>query len=197
MHIRRSSPPFLARLTGVLIAAVFVTACSNLLPTVDKTVDSGWTSYEDAKSAFDKVVPNKTTVGELNALGFDPFANPNIRLLNYLELIGIFMPNASIRLTDLDPAVRGCLQKTVACQGYQISPEELHSKRYGNVVLDVFNFRRKTETTGWKFKGLILLRDGLVVYKLEAGQPVLLEFEDKKNPLGPFQDISINPDVRI
>lgn len=182
---------------AMIITSLLTMGCSNLLPSVDKTVDAGWTSYEDAKQAFDKVVPKQTTAEELRALGLDPFVNPNIRLLNYLDLTQIFIPNASIRFSDLDPAVRTCLRAKTACQGYQISPVVLQSHRYGNVLLDVFNFRRQTRTTGWKFLGLILMKQDLVVYKIEAGEPNVLELEDKKNPLGPFQEISISPDLRI
>lgn len=192
MPLRRWYRPLTAASIALLTAS-----CSSLLPSVDKTVDAGWISYEDAKQAFDRVVPDETTAVELKALGFDPLANPNIRLLNYLDLTQIFIPNASIRLNDLDTAVRKCLKAKVVCQGYQISPEVLHSYRYGNVPLDIFNFRRKTRTTGWKFQGLILLNQNLVVYKLESGEPNILQLEDKKNPLGPFQEITVTPNLRF
>lgn len=182
---------------GMLTAALSMTGCSNLLPTVDQTTESKWNSYEATKQSFDRIVPGKTTSGELKELGFDPFENPNIKLLNYLEITRTFIPNESIRLADLDRDIRACLKAKTACQGYEISPRVIHSKRYGNVVLDVFNFRRKTRTTGWNFEGLIVLNSGLVVYKLQGGQPNVLELEDKINPLGPMQSISVNPDLSI
>ncbi len=180
-----------------LMTAALAGGCSSLLPSVDESVDSGWTSYEDAKAAFDKIIPDRTDVTELKSLGFDPFQNSNIQLLNYLDLTQIFIPNASIRMADLHPRVRKCLKAKLSCQGYQIAPEVQHRQRFGNVVLDVFNFRRQTKTTGWKYRGLILLNDGLVVYKLESGQPKLFELEDKKNPLGPFQEITVSPDLKL
>ena len=47
-----------------------------------------------------------------------------------------------------------------------------NKQRIGNVVLDVLGFQRETQTDGWRFNGLILLKDGVVVYKLTGGQPV-------------------------
>lgn len=179
---------------GMTITTLII-GCANLLPTVEQKSESRWKSYEDTKQSFDKIMPEKTTANELNQLGFDPFENPNIRLLNYLDITRLFLPNESLRLHDLDPSVRTCLEATTACQGYEISPKITNKKRYGNVALDVLNFRRRTRTTGWNFQGLIILNKDLVVYKLESGQPNMLELEDRTNPLGPLQEISITPSM--
>jgi hypothetical protein len=182
---------------GTISAELVLMGCSNLLPTIEQTTESRWKNYEETKQSFDRIAPGKTTSTELKELGFDPFENPNIKLLNYLDIIRIFIPNESIRMVDLHPNVRNCLKAKTECRGYEISPKITHSERYGNVVLDVFNFRRKTRTTGWKFQGLIILNGEQVVYKLESGQPRILELEDKENPLGPLQDISVNPSLPI
>ena len=182
---------------GTISAELVLIGCSNLLPTIEQTNESRWKNYEETRQSFDRIVPGKTTSTELKELGFDPFENPNIKLLNYLDIIRIFIPNESIRMVDLHPNVRNCLKAKTECRGYEISPKITHSERYGNVVLDVFNFRRKTRTTGWKFQGLIILNGEQVVYKLESGQPRILELEDKENPLGPLQDISVNPSLPI
>ena len=65
--------------------------------------------------------------------------------------------------------------------------KSLKKKRAGNFWLDALNFKRLTETTGWRFTGLIVLKDDLVVYKLWGGQPSIQEAETSRNPLGPFQ----------
>ena len=182
---------------GMISADLVMMGCSNLLPTIEQTTESRWKNYGETKQSFDKIAPGKTTSAELRELGFDPFENPNIKLLNYLDIIRIFIPNESIRMVDLHPSIRNCLKTKTACQGYEISPRITHSKRYGNVVLDVFNFRRKTRTTGWKFQGLIILNGDLVVYKLESGEPNILELEDRQNPLGPLQDVSVNPGLSV
>ena len=178
-------------LTMALLLVVLVSSgCSGgLLPSVKQTVKSPWQSFEDAKKSFDKIMPHQSTVEDLKRLGFDPFETPNVKLVTYLELIQRFMPNQSITFADLDPGIRTCLQAREACQGYEVTPQITNSKRYGNVVLDLLNFRRKTITLGWRFFALIVLKDDLVVHKIWGGSPGISEFEDKKNPLGPFQDI--------
>lgn len=55
------------------------------------------------------------------------------------------------------------------------------------MVLDVLGFSRETVTTGWKFNGLILLKNGVVIYKLTGGKPSIAEHEESRNPLGPVQ----------
>ena len=40
-----------------------------------------------------------------------------------------------------------------------------------------------------RFNGVILIKGDLVVYKLTGGQPVIHEYEESKNPLGPLQGI--------
>jgi len=53
----------------------------------------------------------------------------------------------------------------------------------------VLGFQRETHTDGWRFNGLILLKDNVVVYKLTGGQPVIQQKEENQNPLGPVQAI--------
>lgn len=177
----------------IFIFSLMNCGCSGLLlPSIETTTKSPWQNFEEAKTAFDKIIPNQTTREGLKKLGFDPFETPNVSLITYLELTQKFMPNQSIRFDDLDPKVQACLKAKESCQGYEVSPKVLHSKRYGNVALDLFNFRRKKLTTGWHFAALIVLKNDLVVYKLWGGEPKISEYEDKRNPLGPFQDIQVN-----
>ncbi|EIJ42093.1 hypothetical protein BegalDRAFT_1191 [Beggiatoa alba B18LD] len=166
-----------------------LTGCSGLLPEVDTTTQSPWQSFEEVKISFDNVEPMVTTTEKLKKLGIDPFSTPNVRLINYLELIERFIPNSSITLADLPDAVRDCLAIKEKCQGYEIIPMQRNSKRYGNALLDILNFRRKTKTTGWRFDALFVLKEDLVIYKLWGGEPHILEYEDRKNPLGPLQDV--------
>lgn len=74
-----------------------------------------------------------------------------------------------------------------------------NSHRYGNLLLDILGFRRKTHEYGWDFKGLILIKDGLVVYKLSSGEPQISRNETVRHPLGPLQELdgSILGVVRI
>lgn len=71
----------------------------------------------------------------------------------------------------------------------EIELNEIKSRRYGNAFLDVTGFVKKTHETGWHFKGLLLISDGVVVYKLSSGEPVVDRYEKKIKPLGPLQEL--------
>jgi hypothetical protein len=187
----------------MVIVFIFLnTGCSsnNLLPSVKNTTESPWQNYAEARKAFDRIVPMKSTTEDLKKLGFDPFETPNVTLVTYLEILQKFMPNQSIKLEDLDDGVQNCLKARAQCSGYEVSPNKVNKKRYGSVMLDLLNFRKKTVTTGWHFKALIVLNGDLVVYKLSGGEPNIIEFEDKRNPLGPLQNIGeairIAPEIK-
>lgn len=177
-------------LSGV-ITAVLLSGCSNLLPSVKQRTESVWKTYDEVEAAFARIEPGTTRLPELWALGFDPRKHPNIRLLNYLDIIKQFIPNDSIPMSSIDESVRDCLQSKTDCHGYLVTTGFTYKDRFGNAFLDVFNFRRQTKSSGWQFRGIILLNKELVIYKLSSGQPNILDFEDKKNPLGPLQEISL------
>jgi len=182
-------------LAALLIAQL--AACSALLPTARQTTRSPWKSYEEARQAFAAIEPGQTSREALYTMGFNPQTTPNIALMNYLDVTRLFIPNESIALADLHPDVQTCLQAKNRCHGYAINTGHVFRERYGNTLLDVFNFHRKTKTTGWQFQGWVILNNGLVVYKLEAGKPNIEELEDKRNPLGPLQDISLPTDLLV
>jgi len=170
------------------IAALF-SSCSStaLLPRQKKIVVTPWSSYTEAKKAFDQIYPYQTKKAELEKLGFAPQVTPNIKILNYLDIMERFMPNQSITVADLAEGLQDCLADQEQCMAYEIIIRKYNSQRFGNVLLDLFNFRRKTTVSGWEFMALIVLKDSLVVYKLSSGRPNTDELDDSKNPLGPLQ----------
>lgn len=176
-------------LLNLLLFVVLHSGCAALLPSSKQTVESPWRSFESAKESFDKIIPQQTTLPELKELGFDPFNDSNVKLINYLDLIQRFIPNESIRQDDLPTGVQACLKAQAACYGYLIEPEVVNKKRYGNAFLDLLDFRRQTMISGWNVNALVVLQDDLVVYKLWSGEPKILRYEDEKNPLGPLQDV--------
>ena len=171
-----------------LLSLVFVLAsCGNSLPKQRDEVRSKWSTFEEAKSSYDQIQTNQTTVNELKVLGFDPFTYPNIRILTYLDIVDKFIPNPSIKFEDLDSGIQQCIQAKKNCFAYQIAPSVKQSKRLGNPALDVMNFREITETRGWEFNALVVLIDDTVVYKIWGGQPSVEIYRDKDQPWGPVQ----------
>ncbi|MCI0747237.1 MAG: hypothetical protein L0Y58_17675 [Verrucomicrobia subdivision 3 bacterium] len=148
-----------------------------------------WENYDEAEEAFNKIKPHETKVSELKDLGFDPHATPNIKILNYLDIMQRFVPNASITMEHLHPDVRACIESKEAALGYELDLDIVRRKRFGNLALDMTGFKKKTQVFGWNYKALLLIKDGTVVYKLRSGQPNVDRIERKNKPLGPLQEI--------
>lgn len=173
----------------VVVLVAFFGACSSLLPHEESLTYSRWQSYEEAQQAFDGIIAHQTTLQDLQKLGLDPKTNPNIAILNYSDVLRRFLPSPSVNATDLDAGVQECIAAKTRCQGYEVNQQFMKRKRYGSFWLDFFNFRRKVDVAGWRFNGVLLLKDGLVIYKLTGGEPAIHQFEGSTNPLGPLQSI--------
>ncbi len=161
--------------------------CTSLLPRSKESTTSPWQTYQDVEQAFDRIKPGETTVVDLKGLMLDPASNPNIAILNYSDVLRRFLLNQSISLNDLDTGVRECVLAKIHCRGFEINQKSVQKHRNGSFWLDLLGFKRETHTAGWRFSGLILLKENVVVYKLTGGQPTILEIEDNTNPLGPVQ----------
>lgn len=179
----------LLALAAALVTAVLLSGCGALLPKSKEVTSSPWPTYQAAQETFDKIVPGQTTIADLRNMALDPAENPNIAILNYADVMRRFMANQSLSLNDLDQGVRDCVTAKIACRGFEVTQSQIHKQRTGNVMLDVLGFYRETHTSGWRFNGLILLKENVVIYKLTGGQPVLQGTEENKNPLGPVQAI--------
>ena len=172
-----------------LALVLTTTGCKALFSSTSQRARTPWQNFDEAQSAYDKVVPHKTTVSELKTMGFDPMTTPNVKILTYLDLIQRFIPNASITFDDLQPDVRACIESKDCCHAYEMDLDLTDNKRFGNLALDVFGFNRKTKTTGWTFKALIIVKDDVVAYKIRSGEPNVDRLEQKTKPLGPLQEM--------
>ena len=177
------------RLLVVAGAMVLTSGCASMFPTKRVTTESRWTNYAQVQAAFDLIQTNRTTVADLKSMGFDPTASPNLKILTYVDLIQRFMPNPGIRLEDLHPAVRACIEAKERSRAFELILKNDNKKRHGNLFLDILGFKRLTHETGWEFDGLILLDDDTVVYKLSSGQPLISREDRDIRPLGPLQEI--------
>jgi hypothetical protein len=176
-------------LVALALLCLVAPGCSALLPSSRHATASHWKSYQEAELAFDKIIPGITTEADLRKLKLEPGTNPNIAILNYSDVLMRFVPHASISINDLDTGVRLCITAKTACKGFEITQSSLAKNRNGNFVADVFGFSRATRITGWKFNGILLLKDGVVIYKLHGGQPSIAQDEVERTPLGPVQSL--------
>jgi len=171
----------------LLIALQCLSGCSGLLPKEKSITVGAWSSFEEAQQTFDRIIPYQTSIEELKELKIDPERNPNIEILNYSDISGRFIQSTAIDGFVLDDGVKECISAKTNCRGYEIKESVIKSKRYGNFWSDLLNFKRKTDTTGWRFNGIVLINNNLVVYKLSSGLPAIHTKNEKKRPLGPLQ----------
>jgi len=176
-------------LLTILLAGI-PTGCSTLLPSARQETRSEWKSFDQAKAAFGKIIPYDTTLEEMKELGFAANITPNLEILTHLDIIERFLTHPSIKKSDLDQGLQDCISLQERCQALKISLIRVEERRYGSVLLDMFDFKQKTKKSGWEFNGLIVIGNGLVVYKLAWGKPQLNEIIEKTKPLGPLQDVS-------
>ena len=172
-----------------LALVLTTTGCRALFSSASQRSRTPWQNFDEAQAAYDKVVPHKTTLAELKTLGFDPISTPNVKILTYLDLIQRFIPNASISLKDLQPDVRDCIESKDCCHAYEMDLDMTNNKRFGNLALDMFGFDRRTKTSGWTFKALIIVKDDVVAYKIRSGEPNVDRIERRTKPLGPLQEL--------
>jgi hypothetical protein len=170
-------------------AVLLVTGCQSLFSGKNTAAASRWQSYAQAESDFEKIVPGQTGTAELKGLGFHPAASPNIKLLTYIDVIHIFMPHPGIRREDLPKAVQDCIDAREQSCAYLIELDNIQARRHGNLALDIFGFKRRTHETGWRFHGLVLVNNGVAVYKLSSGEPQISRDEKVFRPLGPLQEM--------
>lgn len=173
--------------TGLL--ACCLAGCSAVLPRSNNIVYSPWTTYQEAQQSFDTIVVRRTTLDDLKKLKLDPESNPNITILNYSDVIRRFVPGASVSAQDLDAGVEECIKAKSDCRGFEVDQKSMKRQRYGNFWIDFLNFERKIDIVGWRFNGIILVKNNLVIYKLTGGQPAIHELEENFQPLGPLQGI--------
>jgi len=190
MKNNKLSGKILLFLSTSFIAFIMV-GCGTLLPSVKEiTKTYKWETFDEAKTAFEKIVPYETTSDDLQKIGFDPSSTPNLVILSHLNIIQRFMFNPSIKKEDLDAGIQSCIDAKTNCRAYEIKLKNITSRRYGSVLLDLFNFKRRTNETGWQFEALIVMVNGTVVHKIWGGKPIIDEYREVKNPLGPLQDPS-------
>lgn len=174
-----SYPVFLVMLTS---------ACSSMLPR-SSTESSLFQSFDEARTAIEALVPMQSDKSTLAKNGFNPAKHPNTTILTHADVVRRFVPTALLKREDLDPGILACVEARSACNGMELTGGRISKTRTGNFLADFSNFKRRTETTGWRFNALILFVGDRVVYRSWGGQPAVNEIEVNTNPLGPFQDV--------
>lgn len=171
----------------IVVACLPLAGCSHLLPAASTDAHIGFDGYEIAEQALAKVVPYRTTLAELEGLGFQPSQSANVLRIGYPDLIARLAPNAAVSMDSMDPGIRECILARRDCQLYEFNFGRQDQRRVGSFLLDFLNFRRKTIISGWTFKALVVVKDGRVLFTSHSGEPRIDHVDDRVNPLGPLQ----------
>ena len=174
-------------LAPLLAAAALAGGCSELLPKSQAEVRSEWNSFDEARTAIERIVPGRSTSADLKAAGIDPYASANVQVLTFSD-IALRFPLNTLPAGAEDAGLRECFAAGRGCTGYSIAVREVKRDRVGPFWQDALGFRRVTDVSGWSFNALVLLVDDRVVYTLYGGQPNLREQEVTRQPLGPVQN---------
>ena len=176
-----------SKCASFLIVCLLLTGCARMLPRGNSGGPSQFDSFEAAAAAFDRIVSHQTTVDELKALGFDLQASSNLTVIPYPQLTARLSPDPGVPFETLDPGIRECILAHQACQAYEFHLTRETSRHEGGFFLDFMNFRRTVRISGWRFDGLVAVRDGVVLFRSYGGEPRNDRTERQVNPLGPLQ----------
>lgn len=172
----------------IAAALIFPAAgCTSFLPHGRSDLTSRFTNFEAARDALEQLVPYRSTMEDMRRLGFDWSVAANVKLIPYPEIVSRLAPNPSIPLDMLDPGIRDCIQARQACRAYEFTIGQEKHVREGGFFRDFLNFDRTTHTTGWRFQGLVVVRDDIVLFRNFGGEPQIDKTDRQRNPLGPFQ----------
>lgn len=172
----------------LLTLAALLGGCSSLLPKAH-TESPTFRSFDEARQAIEALQPQTSNRETLFDLGLTPTQQPNTVILTHADIVRRVVTGGLLSKDDLDPGILTCLSARDACRGWELNVAQISKQRTGNFFADFVNFKRRTETTGWRFNALILLVNDVVVYRGWGGQPVINEAEVQNNPLGPLQDM--------
>ncbi len=182
---------------SILLTATLCLGCQSLMPRQRTDIETQWTSFDEARRAYDSVVVGQTTTPELAALGFDPIENPNVDIQTYVDVFAKFIPNDAARLEDQAPGVQECIAARNRCVGYRVETFREFGREYGSFWLNLLTIREQTEVEGWFFEALLVMVDDRVTYKLWEGNPSIVKRQDTIRPLGPLQDIDVRVNINF
>lgn len=172
---------------SLMLACSGLAACGHLLPRETRSERSSFDSFEAAQRALEQVVPFRTTLQGLRELGFDVKDSANVTLIPYPELVSRLAPNPNVPLSGLDEGIRECILSRMACQAFEFRIGEQRRQRQGGFWGDFLNFKRTTAVSGWSLQALVVVRDGIVLFRNFGGEPKIARTEVRINPLGPLQ----------
>ena len=183
----------MTRMTAVMMA-VWLAGCASspgmpgVLPENSNKSQMPWATYAEGQTAYDAVKIGASTLSDIKTLGFDPAKVPNIKVLNYVDVVNLFGP--AFKMEDMPAGIKTCVAAKEGCTAYAVRATHVKNKRDGNIAADLLGFQKHTTTIGWEFTATLVLVNDKVVYKLWNGTPDIKASSREFNPLGPMQNMS-------
>ena len=176
------------RITGLLVAMLAIVGCAGrgTLPSDEKTTGR-FRSFEEAQDAFLAIEHGRTTADELRALKIDPDAGGGTQVFSYQRARSALFFHRGVTPGLYDPAVDRCLKARQRCQIWRVDQTRTGRLRKGSLLADLLGFRRARDTTRWDFDGAVLVLDGVAVYSIWGGVPVISENVESIRPLSFLQ----------
>ena len=178
---------------AILVAAwgLALVGCSSgkLLPHSSNNSSASFQTYEQVVAAYSAVRPGETRTPDLAGLGFDTATGANAESLTYIGIGNRFLLQVDKPTSHIPPQVEGCIKTHERCAGFVFRLQRLESHRIGNVLVDAFGFKKIVVDSGWTAEVMLVLQDGVVIYKIMSGRPRLEQTRDIVQPLGAVQDI--------
>ncbi|MES2952408.1 MAG: hypothetical protein V4858_28105 [Pseudomonadota bacterium] len=187
-HLLSSSSHRPSTLGLGIVMALLVQGCTSLLPQTHSESPT-FQTFDEARQAIETLVPNQSNLATLAEIGLTPAKQPNTAILTHADVVRRVVNGSVLSKDELDTGIVTCINARNACRGWEFNVARITKARTGGFWADFANFKRRTETTGWRFNALILLVNDVVVYRGWGGLPVVNEVEVNTNPLGPFQDM--------
>jgi hypothetical protein len=123
-----------------LVAAILLAGCTSMLPRGSSDTPSPFASYSDAQAAAEQIVPFKTSVKQLAALGFDPDQGKNVTVIPYPDIVARLAPYSGVPLEQLDAGIRACIRAQTGYRGYlfrfQLGPLQDAGEGVGSMLLN-------------------------------------------------------------
>lgn len=179
------------RTIGLAIGVVALAGCSSskLLPHESQVNSTTFQTYDQVETAYAAVIPGATRSPDLAKLGFDAATAPNVETLTYAGLADRFMVQGSSSDAHVPAQVEACIAAQDHCAGVIFHPRHFESHHVGNALLDLTGFKKQVVDSGWSAEVMLVLQDGIVIYKIMSGRPRIEGTHEEVQPLGPLQNL--------
>jgi hypothetical protein len=160
-----------------------------LMPSGESGTVMQWKNYNEVETAFNRIVPGKTTLKDLEGLGFGP-GSANVTLLDALTVKDMFLGSSGSRIEQYPKLIQDFLNDFQNCKGLQFRYDVSKTMGTGSWLLRTFDFKSKDHITGWNVDVRIFMgKNDIVVCTFWKASPNLSRNQEQKNPLGPIGPI--------